>query len=77
MVRIGGILVFLGVGSLLLPYIGLEIRGQEAVEGAQPWLGIVLALVGAGLIAANALVARRKAATTSAAPAPQSPGQPG
>jgi drug/metabolite transporter (DMT)-like permease len=72
MVRIGGILVFLGLGSLLLPYIGMEIRGQEAVENAQPWLGIVVALVGAGLIAANVLVARRKAAQ-----APQSqPGQP-
>ena len=73
MVRIGGILVFLGLGSLLLPYVGLEIKGQEAVEGAQPWLGIVVALVGAALIAANVLIGRRKAA----APAPQQPGQPG
>jgi drug/metabolite transporter (DMT)-like permease len=77
MVRIGGILVFLGLGSLVLPYIGMEIRGQELVEGAQPWLGIVLALIGAGLIAANVLVGRRKAAP-AAAPAPQQqPGQPG
>ncbi|WP_206796411.1 hypothetical protein [Amycolatopsis sp. MtRt-6] len=72
MVRIGGILVFLGLGSLFLKYVGLEIKGQEAVEGAQPWLGIGVALVGAVLIAANVLIGRRKAA----APAPQ-PGQPG
>jgi hypothetical protein len=75
MVRIGGFLVFIGLGSLVLPYIGMEIRGQEAVESAQPWLGIVLALVGAGLIAANVLIGRRKA--VAPAPAPQQPGRPG
>ena len=42
MTSIGVLLAILGFGSLILPAFGMQFRLLSAVEGAQPWFGIVL-----------------------------------
>ena len=50
MTSIGGLLAILGFGSLILPAFGMQFRLLSAVEGAQPWFGIVLGVVGLALL---------------------------
>ena len=50
MLRIGGLLVVLGLGSLLLPMFNLQFRLMEIVDPYQPFVGLVVAAVGAALI---------------------------
>ena len=44
MTSIGGLLAILGFGSLILPAL------LSAVEGAQPWFGIILGVIGLALL---------------------------
>jgi len=46
----GGLLAILGFGSLVLPAFGLQFKLLSAVEGAQPWFGVVLGVVGLVLL---------------------------
>jgi hypothetical protein len=46
MISLGVFLVILGVGSLVLPSLGLQIRLTELVDPYQPWAGIIVAAVG-------------------------------
>ena len=50
MTSFGGLLVILGFGSLVLPAFGLQFKLLSAVEGAQPWFGVVLGVVGLVLL---------------------------
>ena len=50
MTSIGGLLAILGFGSLVLPAFGLQFKLLSAVEGAQPWFGVVLGVVGLVLL---------------------------
>jgi len=46
MTSIGALLAILGFGSLILPAFGMQFRLLSAVEGAQPWFGIILGVIG-------------------------------
>ena len=50
MTSIGGLLAILGFGSLVLPAFGRQFKLLSAVEGAQPWFGVVLGVVGLVLL---------------------------
>jgi hypothetical protein len=50
MTSFGGLLAILGFGSLVLPAFGLQFKLLSAVEGAQPWFGVVLGVVGLVLL---------------------------
>ena len=50
MVGWGIFLIVLGAGSLLLPLIGFQFRLMELLDPYQPYAGIVVALIGAGLV---------------------------
>ena len=50
MTSFGGLLALLGFGSLVLPAFGLQFKLLSAVEGAQPWFGVVLGVVGLVLL---------------------------
>ncbi len=51
MTSIGALLAILGFGSLILPAFGMQFRLLSAVEGAQPWFGIILGVIGLVLMA--------------------------
>jgi hypothetical protein len=66
MTSFGVLLVILGVGSLILPYLNVEI---EFVDSVQPWAGVIVAAV--GLITVLFASRRRpEAAATATATAP-------
>jgi hypothetical protein len=46
----GIFLIVIGAGSLLLPLIGFQFRLMELLDPYQPYAGIVVAIVGAGLV---------------------------
>ena len=50
MTSIGVLLAILGFGSLILPAFGMQFRLLSAVEGALPWFGIVLGVIGLFLV---------------------------
>lgn len=50
MTSIGALLAILGFGSLILPAFKMQFRLLSAVEGAQPWFGIILGVIGLVLI---------------------------
>ena len=50
MVGWGIFLIILGAGSLLLPSLGFQFQLMELVDDFQPYAGIVVAIVGAGLV---------------------------
>ena len=50
MTSFGGLLAILGFGSLVLPAFGLQFKLLSAVEGAQPWFGVILGVVGLVLL---------------------------
>jgi len=74
MISLGVILVILGVGSLVLPYLGLQFRLMDFVDPYQPWVGIIVAAVGLITVLFGAQRRGRAAAapaavtTTQAAP---------
>jgi predicted lipid-binding transport protein (Tim44 family) len=46
MISLGVLLVILGVGSLVLPYLNLQFSLMELVDPYQPWAGIIVAAIG-------------------------------
>ena len=50
MVGWGIFLILIGAGSLLLPSLGIQFRLMELVDDYQPYAGIVVAIIGAGLV---------------------------
>lgn len=57
--RIGGLIVFLGFGSLLLRLANIDFRIIAWADGMQPTFGLVLGLVGLVLIGLPFLLAKR------------------
>jgi hypothetical protein len=51
MLRFGVALVILGLGSLVLPFLGLQFRPMELLDSFQPFAGIAVAAIGAFLVA--------------------------
>jgi hypothetical protein len=51
MTGFGVLLIILGVGSLLLPMFNVQFRLMEFVDPYQPWAGILVAVIGAALVA--------------------------
>jgi hypothetical protein len=64
MASLGVLLVVLGVGSLILPMLDIQFQIMSIVEPYQPFAGVVVAAVGAALVALS--MQRRR---TAAAPA--------
>jgi hypothetical protein len=50
MVGLGIFLIVIGAGSLLLPMLGYQFTLMELVDDYQPYVGIVVAVVGAILL---------------------------
>jgi hypothetical protein len=50
MLRLGLLLVVLGLGSLLLPLLNLQFRIMELVDPYQPFAGLIVAAIGVALI---------------------------
>ena len=46
MISFGVLLVILGVGSLVLPYLDLQFTLMDFVDPYQPWAGIIVAALG-------------------------------
>jgi predicted lipid-binding transport protein (Tim44 family) len=46
MISLGVLLVILGVGSLVLPSLGLQFTLMDWLDAYQPWVGIIVAAVG-------------------------------
>ena len=68
----GIFLIIVGAGSLLLPSLGFQFPLMRLVNGFQPFVGIVAALIGAALLfvgwargSRTGEVSRRPAATPS------------
>jgi len=58
-VSLGVLLVILGVGSLVLPSLGLQFAVMEPIDAYQPWIGVIVAALGLITI----LFAQRRQAT--------------
>ena len=73
MVGWGIFLIIIGAGSLLLPSLGFQFRLMELVDDYQPYAGIVVAIIGAGLV----LLGMNRGATTTVqtSEAPVAPSQ--
>jgi drug/metabolite transporter (DMT)-like permease len=50
MATLGGLLVVLGLGSLILPLFDMQFSILEPIDPYQPWAGIALAIVGAVIV---------------------------
>lgn len=50
MVGWGIFLIIIGAGSLLLPSLGFQFTLMEFFDDYQPYAGIVVAIIGAGLV---------------------------
>jgi hypothetical protein len=50
-ITFSGILVFLGLGSFVLPLLGYQFTIMSWLEGLQRWAGIVVAAIGVAFIA--------------------------
>ncbi len=75
MISLGVLLVILGVGSLLLPYFGLQFTLMDFVNDYQPWIGIIVAALGLITILFGAQ-RRREAAPAAVATAQTTPPPP-
>jgi drug/metabolite transporter (DMT)-like permease len=71
--RIGGLLLFLGLGSLVLPLFNMQFRVLSFVDDYQPVLGIAFAVVGVALLVAPLVLNRRSEATVAPAAVPAAP----
>jgi hypothetical protein len=58
MAGLGGLLVILGLGSLLLPAFDLQFTILEPIDPYQPFAGIGLAIIGAVILALPMLRSR-------------------
>lgn len=82
MVGWGIFVIILGAGSLLLPQLGIQFRLMELVDDYQPYAGIVVAIIGAGLVLLGmnrrpeAAVAVETGPAPSAAAPVEAPAQP-
>lgn len=56
--RVGGTMVALGLGSLVLPALGLQFRAMRNIEDAQPGAGLGAALLGGFLLFVSARSAK-------------------
>jgi hypothetical protein len=75
MVGWGIFLIIIGAGSLLLPQLGFQFRLMELLDDYQPYAGIVVAVIGAGLV----LLGMNRGSTTTTvqtSEAPAAPSQP-
>jgi hypothetical protein len=54
----GILLVVVGFGSLVLPYLNLQFTLLEPVDAYQPFAGLIVGVIGIGLIAAAQMRAR-------------------
>jgi hypothetical protein len=68
MTSLGVLLVVLGVGSLILPYLNLQFTLMDWLDPYQPWAGVVVAAL--GLITILFASRRRKPAEPETATAP-------
>ena len=50
MASLGGLLIVLGLGSLLLPALNIQFAVMSVVDDYQPYAGIVVAALGALLL---------------------------
>ena len=74
MISFGVLLVILGAGSLVLPYLNLQFTLMEFVDPYQPWAGIIVAALGLITVLFGAQRrGRREAAEALAAAAPAAP----
>jgi hypothetical protein len=73
MVGWGIFLIVIGAGSLLLPMLGYQFTLMELVDDYQPYAGIVVALIGAGLLTMGMT---RRAPTAEATSTPASDSRP-
>jgi predicted lipid-binding transport protein (Tim44 family) len=73
MISLGVLLVILGVGSLVLPSLGLQFTFMDWLDAYQPWAGIIVAAVGLITVLFGAQRRGRAAATVEAPPAAASP----
>ena len=46
MKRLGAFLIVIGIGSLILPQLGMQFRLMSSLESSQPAAGIVVAGIG-------------------------------
>ncbi|HEU4863350.1 MAG TPA: hypothetical protein VFU44_06230 [Candidatus Limnocylindria bacterium] len=69
MVGWGIFLLILGAGSLLLPSLGFQFRLMELVDAFQPYAGIVVAVIGAGLLLLGMTRGRQTTVEVSQRPA--------
>ena len=77
MTGFGVLLIILGVGSLVLPMFNFQFRLMEIVDPYQPWAGIIVAVIGAALVAFGMQRSRTvTVSTTSSTTAPPEPAAP-
>jgi hypothetical protein len=69
MVGWGILLIIMGAGSLLLPSLGFQFRLMELVDAYQPYVGIVVAIIGAVLVVLGMTRGSRKTAKVGQEPA--------
>jgi putative Mn2+ efflux pump MntP len=50
MVRLGGVLFVVGLGSFVLPLIGYQFTLISLFDDYQPWVGIIVAVLGIALV---------------------------
>jgi predicted lipid-binding transport protein (Tim44 family) len=78
MISFGVLLVILGAGSLVLPYLNLQFTLMELVEPYQPWAGIIVAALGLITVLFGAQRRGRREAVealAAAAPAASAPAE--
>jgi len=73
MISLGVFLVILGVGSLVLPSLGLQFRLMDWLDPYQPWAGIIVAAVGLITVLFGAQRRGRAAAPVAATTAQAAP----
>ncbi|MEK6191464.1 MAG: hypothetical protein AABM41_03955 [Chloroflexota bacterium] len=73
MISLGVLLVILGVGSLVLPSLGLQLRFMDWLDPYQPWAGIIVAAVGLITVLFGAQRRGRAVAPVAAATAQAAP----
>jgi len=69
MISLGVFLVIIGVGSLVLPSLGLQFTLMDWLDAYQPWAGIIVAAVGLITVLFGAQRRGRAAAPVAAATA--------
>jgi hypothetical protein len=55
MVKIGLVLIVLGVGSLVLQFLGFDVKFEDFLGGFKVWVGLISAAAGTLLLLAGFL----------------------